>query len=523
MSLATPQGGRDVKWSGPVRGGLTAPEAAPEAAPPDDSSPLEIVVRRDSSTETPRRRNEWFVRLTLVAADVLAIVAAYLTARWLVPHESAGAFMSVALAVSLPVWIGVLNAARLYDRDNDLIGHSTLDELPALASIVTIGSWLFLLVCTLDDGDARPIGLVAVFWLALLLLLPIARAIARPLFRRSRHYRQNTVIVGAGAVGQVLGRKLLEHPEYNLDLLGFIDDQPKERREDLEQLTVLGAAEDLSTLIQADAIERVMIAFSNDSHEETLQLIRLLKDFKVRIDIVPRLFEVIPSSLTSQAIAGIPLITLPRLSLSAQSRFLKRAFDLVVGLVIAIVLAPLFLAVAILIKLDSSGPVLFRQKRIGAAGVPFVIFKFRTMIRDADDQKHEVAHLNAHAHRGGDPRMFKIADDPRVTRAGKVLRRFSLDEFPQLLNVLRGEMSLVGPRPLILEEDAHVDDWARRRLALKPGMTGLWQVSGRNAIPFEEMVRLDYLYVTTWSLANDIQLMLKTVPLMFRGQRGGHW
>ena len=147
------------------------------------------------------------------------------------------------------------------------------------------------------------------------------------------------------------------------------------------------------------------------------------------------------------------------------------------------------------------------------------MFKFRTMTRDADERKHEVAHLNKHLGPGGDPRMFKIADDPRTTPVGRVLRRYSLDELPQLLNVLSGEMSLIGPRPLILEEDQHIDTWGRKRLLLKPGMTGLWQVLGRSAIPFEEMVKLDYLYVTTWSIANDVRLLIETVPAVFRGAR----
>jgi exopolysaccharide biosynthesis polyprenyl glycosylphosphotransferase len=382
-----------------------------------------------------------------------------------------------------------------------------------------------MLFCV-EAGNVRPIrvvGLFGLFWVTLVVLLPCTRALVRPLLRLDRNYPQNTVIVGAGFVGQLLGRKLLEHPEYGLELVGFIDEWPKERRDDLESLTVIGLSADLPALIEAYSLERVIIAFSNESHEQTLHLVRLLKDFDVRIDIVPRLFEIIPPSHTSHTIAGIPLISLPRLRLSSRSRLLKRCFDLAVGLAILIALAPLFAIVAVLIKFDSSGPVFFRQKRIGAEGKPFLIFKFRTMTSDAEEQKDQVAHLNVHADRGGDPRMFKIRDDPRVTALGKLLRRFSLDEFPQLLNVVRGEMSLVGPRPLILEEDAHVEAWARRRLALKPGMTGLWQVSGRNSLPFEEMVRLDYLYVTTWSLTRDLQLIFRTFPLVFRGERNGHW
>jgi lipopolysaccharide/colanic/teichoic acid biosynthesis glycosyltransferase len=181
-----------------------------------------------------------------------------------------------------------------------------------------------------------------------------------------------------------------------------------------------------------------------------------------------------------------------------------------------VVLAPLLALLALMIKIDSPGPVFFRQIRIGAAGRTFRIFKFRSMHADADERKPEVAHLNRHLAPGGDPRMFKIVDDPRVTRVGKFLRRFCLDELPQLLNVVVGEMSLVGPRPLILDEDQHVERWARRRLNLKPGVTGPWQVLGRSEIPFEEMVRLDYLYVTRWSLMGDLRLIALTIPALCR-------
>jgi lipopolysaccharide/colanic/teichoic acid biosynthesis glycosyltransferase len=199
---------------------------------------------------------------------------------------------------------------------------------------------------------------------------------------------------------------------------------------------------------------------------------------------------------------------------------LKRSLDLVASLVSLVVLAPLFALIAVAIKLDSRGPVFFRQTRMGQGDETFRIWKFRTMAADADARKAEVAHLNKHLHNGGDPRMFKIPNDPRITRVGGFLRRTSLDELPQLFNVLRGEMSVVGPRPLILEEDRHVGAWGRQRLDLKPGLTGPWQVLGRNEIPFAEMVRLDYLYVTAWSLFSDLKLILRTFPELTGRRRG---
>jgi lipopolysaccharide/colanic/teichoic acid biosynthesis glycosyltransferase len=209
----------------------------------------------------------------------------------------------------------------------------------------------------------------------------------------------------------------------------------------------------------------------------------------------------------------------PPVYLSRSSRLLKRATDVSLSLAALLAIAPSLAVIALSIKLDSRGPVFFRQPRMGRGDRPFRIFKFRTMTVDADALKGSLAELNKHR-ASGDTRMFKIPDDPRVTRVGKLLRRWSLDELPQLLNVLRGEMSLVGPRPLVLDEDDHVVAWGRRRLDLKPGITGLWQVLGRDDIPFEEMVKLDYLYVSTWSLGQDLKLMAKTVPSIFRRPSG---
>jgi lipopolysaccharide/colanic/teichoic acid biosynthesis glycosyltransferase len=236
----------------------------------------------------------------------------------------------------------------------------------------------------------------------------------------------------------------------------------------------------------------------------------------VQIDIVPRLFEFVGPGVEVHTVEGLPLIGLPPLRLSRSSRLVKRTTDLALTTPALLLLAPLFALLALLIKIDSPGPVFFRQVRIGAAGRAFRIFKFRSMYVDAEERKQEVAHLNRHLAPGGDPRMFKIVDDPRVTRVGKLLRRFCLDELPQLFNVVVGEMSLVGPRPLILDEDQHVQRWARQRLNLKPGVTGPWQVLGRSEIPFEEMIRLDYLYATRWSLIGDVRLITLTIPALFR-------
>jgi exopolysaccharide biosynthesis polyprenyl glycosylphosphotransferase len=484
-----------------------------------DERTLEILERRRRTTTVHRRG--WLVRRMLLGADVIGLLAAMLVAEWsLSAHSSAGAVdamtETLALVASIPGWIVVSKLYGLYEKDEERADHSTTDDLGGVFHMVTVCTWLFW-VLSYFTGVAHPSPpKLVLFWGIAILFISVGRAVARTLSRRNIAYLQNTVIVGAGEVGQLVARKLLQHPEYGINLVGFVDDQPKERRDDLGHLALLGGIDCLPGAVDVLDVERVIIAFSNDRREDMVDLVRDLNELNVQVDIVPRYFDVLSAGVDLHSVEGLPLIGLRAPGLSRSSQFLKRGLDLIGAGAGLVVLAPLFAFVATAIKLDSAGPVVFRQLRMGARGETFSILKFRTMSVDAEARKKEVAHLNRHARRGGDPRMFKVDDDPRVTRVGRVLRRLSIDELPQLWNVVRGEMSLVGPRPLILEEDAHVTDWAERRLDLKPGITGIWQVLGRDGIPFEEMVRLDYLYVTSWSIADDLRLLLRTIPVVVR-------
>jgi exopolysaccharide biosynthesis polyprenyl glycosylphosphotransferase len=483
-----------------------------------DDRTLEIVDRR-RRTAVVRGRG-WLVRRMLLGADLVGLIAALALAEWLVNlHNSVGVLATqdevFAFLLSLPAWVVIAKLYRLYDLDEERTDHSTADDFAGVFHMVTVCTWLFWALAYVTKVAHPTPPKLLIFWAAAIALVSTGRAGARSLARRNVAYVQNTVIVGAGDVGQLIARKLLNHPEYGVNLVGFVDAQPKAPRADLGHLALLGGTTRLPAIIRLFDVERVIIAFSNDSNEQTLELLRSLRGLDVQIDIVPRLFELVSPGVGIHTVEGIPLVGLPPVRLSRSSRLLKRSLDVAVTIPALVLLAPVFGVVAILIKLDSRGPVFFRQTRMGAADRSFRIFKFRTMVRDADARKAEVAHLNKHLRDGVEPRMFKISCDPRITRVGRVLRRASLDELPQLINVLRGDMSLVGPRPLILDEDRFVEDWARQRLNLKPGITGLWQVLGRSDIPFEEMVRLDYVYVTTWSLAGDLRLLLRTPAVAF--------
>ena len=477
------------------------------------------VAQRRSLTSRPKRRG-WLVRRMLVLADVIGLIVAFALSQWIWPAQPGAWARSTELlffVLLLPVWVVLADLHGLYRRDEERTDHSTADDLVGVFQLVSVGSWVFVAGGWVTGLAEPPVGRIILFWALAITTVTLARAAARAVCRRRVTYLQNTVIVGAGTVGQQIAHKFLHHREYGINLVGFVDGSPRERVPALSAVPLLGAPEQLATIVRRFGVERVVIAFSSDTSESTIGLVRSVKDLDVQVDIVPRLFEILTPAAPIFTVEGLPLVGLPPLRLSRRARVLKRALDTVASAAALVLLAPLFAVVAVLIKLDTPGAVFFRQPRVGTRGGAFRIYKFRTMGVDADARKAEYAHLNRHAQAGGDPRMFKIDDDPRVTRTGRFLRKYSLDELPQLINVLKGEMSLVGPRPLIAEEAQFVRDWGRKRLDLKPGITGLWQVHGRSAIPFEEMVRLDYLYVTTWSLWNDVLLLLRTVAVVARG------
>jgi lipopolysaccharide/colanic/teichoic acid biosynthesis glycosyltransferase len=270
-----------------------------------------------------------------------------------------------------------------------------------------------------------------------------------------------------------------------------------------------GAAIILRRLIDDLGVHRVIIEPNEALPQITMDFVREAKATDVRVSLLPRILEVVGANIEVDDVNGLTLLGVRRFGLSRSSWLLKRGFDMTIASAALIVLSPFLLVISMLIKLDSTGPVIFRQTRIGRGGEPFQMWKFRTMISGADELKDTLK-----AHNEAATGLFKIADDPRITRTGRRLRDASLDELAQLVNVLRGEMSLVGPRPLVSDEDGLIRGLDRRRLQLTPGMTGHWQIAGSSRVPLSEMVKLDYLYVAGWSLWTDIRLLLRTIPYM---------
>ena len=500
--------------------------ALQDLTPVVDERTLRIVDRRRRSIH----HRGWLMTRALLAADVLAFTGAFVAAQ--VMFLPSGAVEdplglrteAFAFLVALPLWLLVAALYGLYRGDQERIDHTTMDEFLRIVQLVTIGAWGLWLGSELSGVASPEAGKIAVFWLLAIVLVTTFRAVGRTACRRSTTYIQNAVIVGAGEIGQLVARKLALHAEYGINLVGFVDRDPKARRPDIDQLTVLGPPERIPAIVRAFDVERAIIAFSHEnSHESTLELVRSLKDLNVHVDIVPRLFEVVSSVAALTEVEGLPLLGLRPPRLSRSGIVVKRAIDILVATLGLLFFSPVLIALGILIKCESRGPVLFRQSRVGAKDRPFRIFKFRTMVQDAEERKAELHHLNRHVLYDQGVGLFKVPGDPRVTRIGRFLRTHALDELPQLLNVLKGDMSLVGPRPLVLPEDAQVPTWARRRLDLKPGMTGLWQaLGGSGAISFQEMLALDYLYVTTWSPWGDLVLLARTLRIVLKGAGGDY-
>jgi exopolysaccharide biosynthesis polyprenyl glycosylphosphotransferase len=475
----------------------TAGEAAlrPSVLYTPDAAPS----RRDS-----RRRR------ALAAADVLALVVAYALLTLIDAPSSTSAWLLLAL----PLWVVMNKVLRLYDRDANLVHKSSLNELPKIVQSITFGAAAAFLAGPLVGGAPDDRRQTIIFWVLACTLTPVFRYVARSLVRQA-FPPERVLIVGSGHVAGLVARKLQLHREYGTEIVGYVDAPMEYESGSDAGIDHLGDVGDFEAVCHAHDVERVIIAFSSLAHENLLDMIRVSKRLHLKISVVPRLFEVIGHNVEIDQIEGMTLLGLRGLSRTHSTLLLKRAMDLVGATLLLLVAAPVMIAAAIAVKVTSPGPIFFFQQRVGRGNQPFRMLKFRTMVVGADDMKPALAHLNE----CDDKRMFKMADDPRVTRAGRLLRATSIDELPQLLNVLRGEMSLVGPRPLVPDETEHIIGWHRARLDLTPGLTGPWQVMGRNQIPFDEMVKIDYLYVTDWSLWNDIKLLIRTLPVVI-GRRG---
>jgi exopolysaccharide biosynthesis polyprenyl glycosylphosphotransferase len=450
-----------------------------------------------------RSRRDSEVRRLLLAADLSGLCLGFLVATLLAADHPGELLWGL---LSLPGWVVVFKAYGLYDRDTKRINHGFVDDLPWLFHAMLLGTLLLLgyfRLTPLGSIELRDLATFAVIaTLAIALLRPLARRLGARLFGPER-----VLLIGQGAQVETLARKLGSHPEYAVELVGLVSSATEPPEFDLG-LPLLGRLDsfDLGETVERHRVERLVVAHEDQDDDRLFRLLCRSRELGVKLSVLPQLFDALGPSVELDDVEGVTVLGVTPPVLPRSSRFLKRVMDVVGGTLMLLVTAPILAVAAIAIKLDSPGPVLFRQTRIGRDGRRFELLKCRTMCVDAEQRR---AALLAQSK---DPGWLLLEDDPRVTRVGRFLRHTSLDELPQLWNVVKGEMSLVGPRPIVEDEDRQLEGWRRTRIDLTPGITGLWQVLGRTSIPFEEMIKLDYLYVTNWSLWTDVSLMLRTLP-----------
>ena len=444
----------------------------------------------------PRKQTlarEGIHRRALIVTDVVAAACALA----LTVFVAAGDQGRPALLAVLPVLVFVNKAAGLYDRDEVVLRKTTLEDTPALVQI----SGLLALVVWLGQAQFLTVELtssdVLVLWFGSLGLMLAGRLAARAAARLLTTPERCLVIGNADSIAMVTAK--LASSSAKAIVVARIELCPL-----LPEMDVRGFGD----LVERHRVDRVIVAPLASDPADLLDVVRVAKATGLRVSLMPRLFGVIGSAVEFDTLDGLTILGLHRADLGRSSRLMKRTFDLVGSTIAIILLAPLMIAIAIAIRLDSPGPALFRQVRVGRGGRRFRIVKFRSMVLQAEALKPTLTHLNQAEG------LFKIPCDPRLTRVGRWIRRSCLDELPQLLNVWRGDMSLVGPRPLVVDEDAKITGLDRNRLALPPGMTGHWQVLGSTRIPMQEMVAIDYLYAASWSLWNDVKLLLRTVRLV---------
>jgi len=493
----------------------------------------------EEQLEAPRRELQLLRLVHIIVIPFIdivtlgvSVVLAYFVAETLVNNGNLDGILGTELGIismrvlwaglgTIPLWLLVFQYYGVYRREVRRLSVSTFDEFPETIGALAVGAWVmfsFLAVTSRGNPTGWAIwAFVALAWLFLMVILPLGRALVRISLSFYNPFRTSTLVVGAGEVGRSLVGRLARHKEYGLRVVGFLDTESLDADSGANQVQLLGRPSELRNIVDKYGISRVIIAFSRTPHPLILGVIHECQEMKVDVSVVPRFFEAFSHRVELEDVEGLPMMSLPRYSRHGfVMRFAKRLMDLLGTICVSLILTPLLLLVSILIKLGSPGPVFFRQERMGKDHRRFEMYKFRSMHTGAEDRRDELADRSDTT-----GPIFKMKDDPRITRVGRVIRRLSIDELPQLINVFKGEMSLVGPRPLPYAEAEACKGTADMRHMVQPGITGLWQIMGRSDIPFEQMVQLDYLYVTNWTLRWDVKIILRTVMAIVR-KRGAY-
>ena len=477
------------------------------------------------------------VKISLVIADALIAVLAFMLAFYVREGISVWSDRFAPYAALLVFVVAIRLLSFRYCNLYRVRGEfSFVDDSIRIFKATAIGSLLIVAVAFLYRGGfqfrafsyARGVFIADFFFV--LIGAGALRFVMRSVqtFARSRQINLiPTLVVGRGQEASLFIREMRERPSLGYRVIGVVDTNAIDPQASYEDVPVVGRLESLHEVIRDSGANEVIIADPQVNGDALFEvMMRCGRRRGVEFRIAPSLFNCLPRKTEIDQIGALPMIRLFREPLSSSARILKRTFDLIFAALAILLLLPLWLLIALLIKLDSRGRVFYTQERVGMDGRLFLLYKFRTMQANADADLHREYQRafiagRAEANLGNETKpTYKLLADPRITRIGKILRRTSLDEVPQLLNVMSGDMSLVGPRPPIPYEVEAYELWHRKRLDMKPGLTGLWQVSGRNRLPFEEMVRLDLFYIENWSLLLDLKIILRTGFVMIAGE--GH-
>ena len=461
----------------------TAPRTD-EVTPAEDDESIESVVWRASLN-----------RRLLAIGDIAAASVALVVLLNVFGQRRVAALALAGIALLLFLF----KVSGLYDRDELRLVHSTLDEVPLLAQLTGLFALGLAILQSIVLAGSLTATRIAALWIASFGTIVCGRMLSRAAAGRTSPLERCLVI------GEPIQERRIRDKLASSRARAEVVASVPLPTEDLTAADRVTFARVLQRVVGRMDVQRIIIAPTTTDTTHVVDLIRVAKSIGVRVSVLPRMFEVVGSAVELDDVDGMTMLGVRRFGLSRSSRVLKRTFDLVVGAIVLLILGPVLVVIALAILVDSRGSIFFGQVRVGRDGQHFQILKFRSMMADAEGRKDELRSINE----AGDG-LFKIAADPRITRVGRFLRATSLDELPQLVNVLRGEMSLVGPRPLVVDEDAQIVGLDRSRLHLTPGMTGPWQVLGTR-VPMQEMVAIDYLYVASWSMWLDLKLLLRTV------------
>ncbi|HLX56810.1 MAG TPA: sugar transferase [Ktedonobacteraceae bacterium] len=492
------------------------------------------ITKAISKRRSNRRRWRIFERVATIILDGMLIVVSFTLAHFL---RFTVLLKNPLLASFRDNLLGGENGAQLRGSNyiplsafqslemGVVIGLILIFALRGLYSIRLTGSWFrqaWTIVSSTTLGLAFLITyffifqppsssrlLVPFIWATTIVVLCLGRLIVSSimgLLYRVGLGETRLLVVGSGRLGKLIMQHIAANPNLGYSIVGFLHDM-NEQPGDFGRFKMLGTLEDLGMVIRSMQIDEVIIALPSNLHQQSIRSVRLCERLGTSFKLVPDLYELSLSRIDMEAIEGIPLIGIKQVSINTAQTLVTRVVDSCLSVLLLVVGLPFWLFIALAIKLTSHGEVIYRQSRIGLSGRPFRVYKFRTMYKNAEQGLDGLMERNE-----AQGPLFKIKDDPRVTPIGKFLRRTSFDEFPQLLNVLKGDMSLVGPRPPLPQEVVQYEDWQKARLAIKPGMTGLWQVRGRSDISFDEGVLMDLYYIENWSLHLYFQILLRTIP-----------